>query len=79
LPFNSKNSTKNYGNGKCIADTSKREWLLVGSKDNFGIVEPDRITSVYFNFNYDITSPNLNELDDAKLRVGLFNNIMKKN
>ena len=76
--FNSTNKIEEYSIGKNIADTSKREWLLVGSKDNFGIVEPDRITSVYFNFNYDITSPNLNELDDAKLRVGLFNNIMKK-
>lgn len=76
--FNITNPIDDYSIGKNIADTTKREWLLVGSKDNFGIVEPDRITSVYFNFNYNITSPTLDELDDAKLRVNLFNDIMKK-
>lgn len=76
--FNTTNPINDYSIGKNISDTKQRDWLLVGSKDNFGIVERDRITSIYFNFNYDITSLNLDELEDAKLRTNLFNDIMKK-
>ena len=76
--FKCNNPIDDYSLGKNIADTSNRNWLLVGSNDNFGIVEPDRITSVYFNFNYDITTPSLDDIDNAKLRVELFNDIIKK-
>ena len=76
--FNCSNPLEDYSIGQNMLDTTARNWLLVGSKDNFGIVEPDRITSVYFNFSYDITTPTLDNLDDAKIRVDLFNDIMKK-
>ena len=76
--FNCSNPLEDYSIGQNIFDVSSQNWLVVGSNDNFGIIEPDRITSVYFNFSYDITTPTLDNLADAKIRVNLFNDIMKK-
>jgi len=74
--FHCTNETRDYSIGKSLFDTSPREWLIVGSHDNFGIIENDRITTIYFDRSFDITDRRLNELDDARLNSQLINKIM---
>jgi len=73
--FLCQNAIKDYSIGKNLFDTTSREWLIVGSKDNFGILEPDRITSINYDRSFDITDRNLNEIQDARLNTKLFNEI----
>lgn len=77
--FNCTNKPDEYSSGKNLKDTAQIDYLLVGSKDNFGIVEKDRITSIYYNRNYDITDQNLNPLSDAKIRNDLLKKILIQN
>jgi membrane-anchored protein YejM (alkaline phosphatase superfamily) len=73
--FHCRNAIKDYSIGKSLFDTTPREWLVVGSKDNFGILEPDRITSVNYDRSFDITDRQLNEIQGARLNTKLFNEI----
>ncbi len=77
--FNCTNKPGEYSIGKNLMDTTQIDYLIVGSKDNFGIVEKDRITSIYYGRNYDITDQNLNSLSDAKIRNDLFKKILIRN
>lgn len=75
--FHCTNEIKDYSIGKNLLDTTSREWLIVGSHDNFGIIEADRITTIYFDRSYDITDRQLNVLDTATLNSQLINEIMQ--
>lgn len=75
--FKCKNPISDYSIGRLLSQsTPTRNYLLVGSKDNFGIVEPNKITNVYFNGNYDITDAHLNEFDNARIDGKFFNKVM---
>lgn len=74
--FHCTNETRDYSIGKNLLDTTRRDWLIVGSHDNFGIIEPDRITTIYFDRSFDITDRQLNLLDEARLNSELINKIM---
>lgn len=74
--FACENKISDYSIGKHLNDASQRNWLLVGSKDNFGIVQPDRITSVYFDGTFDITDEKLNKIDNATLDTKLINEVL---
>lgn len=76
--FNCTNDVLDYSVGFNLYDQHKRDWLVVGSHDNFAILETDRITSIHYDRSYDITTPSLDELPEAKLRATLFNEIMKQ-
>jgi len=52
-----------------MLDTSKRDWLISGSKIHFGIIEKDRITTMNYDGSYDITDTKLDELPKAKIRA----------
>lgn len=75
--FNCRNDIRDYSIGRYLDDSSPREWMLVGSDDHFGIIEPDRITSIGFNRTYDITDRQLNELPDASLNTTLINQFLR--
>jgi membrane-anchored protein YejM (alkaline phosphatase superfamily) len=74
--WNCKNSVTDYSIGKCLNDSTNRDWLLCGSKDNFAIIQPNKITSIYFDGSYDITDAHLNELKGEKMNAPLINQIM---
>lgn len=72
-----KNPISDYSVGQIINNPSNdRKSMLVGSKDNFAILERNRITSVYFDGSYDITDEKLNEKPGAKLDAKLMNCVM---
>lgn len=74
--FHCKNQLSDYSIGKCMEDSTLRKWLLVGSRDNFSIVQPDRITSVYFDGRFDVTDGQLNVIKNTDVDIKLFNEIM---
>lgn len=74
--FSCKNPIGDYSIGRMINDTASRDWLLVGSSDNFAILQPNKISSIYFDGSYDITDSQLNPIKDAKLQPDLINKIM---
>lgn len=71
-----KNPISDYSIGKQLNDTLQRNWLMVGSKDNFAILEPNRITSIYYDGSFDITDSHLREIKNAKVNTGIVNEIM---
>lgn len=75
--FHCSNETEDYSIGKSLLDTTVRDWLIVGSHDNFGIIEADRITTINFDRSYDITDKQLNTIDTATLNSQLINKIMQ--
>jgi len=75
--FGCRNAIKDYSIGRNLLDTSPRGWLLVGSEDNFGVIEPDRITNINFDRTFDITDRNLNEIKGASLNTPLINDILR--
>ena len=74
--FHSSNPLSDYSIGKNLNDSTNRDWLLVGSPDNYAILQPDKITSVYFNGTFNITDSSLNPIKNAKLETDLINKIM---
>ncbi len=75
--FSCSNAIEDYSIGKNLLDTTVRDWMIVGSHDNFGIIETDRITTINFDRSYDITDRKLNVLDSATLNSQLINKIMQ--
>lgn len=73
--FGCKNQVSDYSIGKSLYDSTERSWLIVGSKDNFGIVFPNRIINVDYSGRYSVTDNNLNELDE-KADARFLNKIM---
>lgn len=60
-----------YSVGKNLLDKSSRSYLIIGSYVDYGIVEPDRITTVFPFGNYGITDLNGKEIVDAKLDIDI--------
>ncbi|HOZ08829.1 MAG TPA: DUF3413 domain-containing protein [candidate division Zixibacteria bacterium] len=75
--FRCQNPVGDYSIGRNLADAAGRGWLLVGSEDNFAVLEPDRITSINFDRTFDITDTSLNELPGASLNASLINDILR--
>ncbi len=75
--FGCRNEIRDYSIGRNLLDTTPRQWLLVGSEDNFGVIESDRITSINFDRTFDITDRNLNEIDGAKINAPLIDEILR--
>jgi membrane-anchored protein YejM (alkaline phosphatase superfamily) len=73
--FHCKNTIDDFSIGKELTDTKERSWLLVGSKDNFAVLEPNKITSMYFDGSYDITDSKLNPLK-VPMNTKLINQIL---
>lgn len=76
--FNCKNDIFDYSIGQHLRDTTERSWMIVGSSDNYAILQDNKITSVYFNGTFDITDGSLNTIKNAKLQNDTINMIMKK-
>ncbi len=76
--FHCANDIEDYSIGKSLLDTTPREWLIVGSHDNLGVIEVDRITTVYFDRSFDITDRHLNEIKGARLNSKLINEILRQ-
>jgi len=70
--FHCTNPVNDYSSGKNLFDTAERDWLLVGSLDNFGIVQKDKITVINFDRSYDIYDNNYDPLD-TKLDAQIMN------
>jgi len=75
--FRCQNPIGDYGIGRPLRDTTPREWMLVGSEDNFAVLEHNRITSINFDRTFDITDSLLNELPEAKLNAPLIDSILR--
>lgn len=75
--FGCENNISDYSAGKHLNDTTLREWMLVGSPDNYAILQPNRITSIYFNGTFDITDARLNPIKGAKLQSDTINHILR--
>lgn len=75
--FSCQNPIRDYSIGRNLIDTAPRRWLLVGSEDNFGVIEPDRITSINFDRSFDITDRDLNEIKGATLNAPLMDEILR--
>lgn len=65
---------KDYCTGKSLFDSTSPEYLIISSYIDFGIIEPDRITTIYPTGNFEITDLNAHIIPDAKLRM----DVMKK-
>lgn len=76
--FNCQNDIFDYSIGQNLRDTTQREWMLVGSPDNYAILQENKIISVYFNGTFDITDENLNPIKNASLQSDTINMIMKE-
>lgn len=75
--FGVRNPISDYSIGKHLNDETPREWLLVGSTDNYAILESDRITSIYYNGTFDITDATLNPIEGATIQPSFINRIMQ--
>ncbi|HWR83461.1 MAG TPA: DUF3413 domain-containing protein, partial [Candidatus Deferrimicrobium sp.] len=73
--FHCHNAIEDFSIGRSLFDTTQRQWLIVGSHDNFGIIEPDRITSIYFDRSFDITDRHLNEIPEVRLNSKLLHDM----
>ena len=74
--FKCENPVDDYSVGRFLNDSMDRKGILVGSKDNFGMVEKDRITNVNFNGSFDIYDSTMTPLPDAKINHHLFKKLL---
>lgn len=75
--FSCKNKVSDYSMGRHLNDFSARSYIMVGSNDNFAILQPGRITSIYFDGHYDITDDRMNEIPGATIDTKQLNDIMQ--
>ncbi len=59
----------NYAVGKSLLDKNPRPYWTVGSYIDFGVVEPDRITTIFPVGNYEIDHQDGTPIRDAKLNL----------
>lgn len=67
LVLGCKNKTTEYSCGLNLFDTTERQNFVVGSRENFGIISSDQITTVFPGGNYSITDKHMNEQDHSQL------------
>jgi membrane-anchored protein YejM (alkaline phosphatase superfamily) len=80
LVLGCKDNFVDYSCGSSLFDQSDRGGFVVGSRENFGIVSRDQITTVFPGGNYGITDKRLNELEHSKFDQKLiFKTIMNIN
>ncbi len=75
--FHCQNKFSDYSVGRYINDSTVRNVLLVGSNDNFAILQSGSITRISFDGSYDITDDHLNEILGVKLDTKLLNDIIQ--
>jgi membrane-anchored protein YejM (alkaline phosphatase superfamily) len=75
--FGVENEPSDYSFGKSLYVSRSTLWLLAGSFDNYGIVEPDRITVKYSTGNYEIYTPSLEPLD-VPLRTAVVSEMLRR-
>lgn len=74
--FRCANPPSDYSVGRDIhVSEPARRYLVVGSRDNFAILTPHRITSVDFQGSYDVTDEHLNEINEP-INTKLLNEAM---
>lgn len=77
--FKCTNPIFDYSIGKHLHDTSHRKGLVVGSSDDFAIIENQNIiTKIYYTGVYDITDSNLNPIPNAVLNFNDIDNWLKE-
>ncbi|MCM2679836.1 DUF3413 domain-containing protein [Echinimonas agarilytica] len=64
-------STRNFSSGINLADVQRtaHHWLLLGQRNDFALIEPDRLTQVMKFGDYQIYDNLMEAQDKAKLRV----------
>lgn len=60
-----------YSTGNSLLAYKKYPFLIAGSYIGLGIIEPDRITTLYPTGEFQITNPNGTLIDNAKLRASV--------
>jgi len=76
--FHCQNPIEDYSIGHYLNDSTGRDWLMVGSNDNFAILQRGKITSISFEGHVNVTDEHLNDIPNSKLDANLFNQIMKR-
>lgn len=71
------NPLGDYSVGHLLSDPALRPYLIIGSYIDFGIVEPNRITTVYPDGNYDITDLEGRPLNGAHLNLQIMYSVFK--
>lgn len=65
------NPSQEYSIGRDLLISEKRPYFIVGSYIHMGIVEPDRITTLYTSGNFLIQDPNAKPLPEATARPAI--------
>ncbi|OGS36298.1 MAG: hypothetical protein A2293_14615 [Elusimicrobia bacterium RIFOXYB2_FULL_49_7] len=73
-----RNPVSDMSVGLDLLDSTMRDWSVAGSKENFAIIDTDRITTIGYSGDFTITTPALDPLPDAILRVSRIDRALKK-
>lgn len=68
--------SKSYSVGTQLFDKNPRPYLLVGSYIDYGIVEPDRITTIFPLGNFEIAHLNGQFMEGAELRMPIMKQVL---
>ncbi len=63
------NKPTDYALGNSLLDRKPRPYFIISSYVDFGVIEPERITTIYSVGNYHIEKPNGDAMDDGVLNV----------
>lgn len=69
---------EDFGCGKMLSDSSDRDWLLVGSRDNFAFIHKNHIYEKRPSGYFFATDEHLNELPHDSIDYNLLNEQIKK-
>ncbi|MBO7495358.1 MAG: DUF3413 domain-containing protein [Salinivirgaceae bacterium] len=69
---------KDFGCGKMLSDSTYRDWLLVGSRENFAFIHKNHIYEKRPSGYFFATDEHLNELPHDSIDYGILNEQIKK-
>ena len=68
-----KNKIEDFGSGKMLSDSTLRDWLLVGSRDNFAFLHKNHIYEKRPSGYFFATDAFLNELPQDSIDYNVLN------
>ncbi len=69
------NKPSDYALGTSLLDSKLRPYFIISSYVDFGVIEPERITTIYSVGNYHIEKPNGDAMDDSIINIAMMRKV----
>lgn len=71
-------SAQDFSSGQHLLERKGRDWVLAGSVNNYGVIQPDKITVTYHSGQYEVVEPDYTPMKSDALDIKVMKDVMKE-